>query len=281
MIDIVVPFFNQSLRVRACLRALDASVDEHTNIILVDDASAPEEAQAVRDAVATARRKVKILTHETNQGFCGSVMSGIAASDGKYVILLNSDTLPTPGFANLLVDVMERAPDIAAVGPVSNKTADLYQFRTGFPDVPSTPPGPFPQVLAFAKERRVGFSGKVTEAPYLTGMCLALERTAAEAVGWFGKDYLHGYFEDLDICCRLRAAGKRLAIREDCFVYHVGHASYASLDRLRIIPALMNNYRLFSTRWEHLPEHEDLIRRIQLAGQTATIGAYAKEASHV
>ena len=136
-------------------------------------------------------------------------------------------------------------------------------------------------VLAHAKSRRVEHAGKVTEAPYLTGMCLAFNRAAAEEVGWFGSDYVHGYCEDLDLCCRLRAAGRRLALREDCFVYHAGHASYGSMDRAWLVPALMNNYRLFSARWEHLPEHESLLRLIRQAGQTEAISTMIGEPAHV
>lgn len=277
MLDIIIPFHNQAARVRACLRSLQASAPPSARIIAVDDASRPEEAALVEETVGQMSRPVEVITRPVNRGFRESVMAGIEASSNPYVLLLNSDTIATPGFADLLLEVMQRAPDIAAVAPVSHVATDLYQQRPGFPEVPSTPPGPIREVLAYAKARRAEFAGKVTEAPYLTGMCLAVERAAAESVGWFCRDYVHGYFEDLDLCCRLRAAGRRLAIREDCFVYHVGHASYGNFDRTRIAPALMNNYRLFSMRWGHLPEHAELLRLIQRAGEGPAIGALPEE----
>ena len=62
-------------------------------------------------------------------------------------------------------------------------------------------------------------------------MCLALNRSAFDEAGGFGEEYRHGYFEDLALSCRLRTLGYRLAIREDCFVYHEGHASYRNRPR--------------------------------------------------
>jgi GT2 family glycosyltransferase len=281
VIDVVVPFFNQSGKLRACLRSLDASVGPETRILLVDDASAPEESAAAQAIVAGMRRPVDLITHAENRGFRDSAMSGINASTGAYVILLNSDTIVTPGFAEHLVDVMRRAPDIAAVAPVSNANTDLFQHRPGFPSTPGEGGDLIKAVLAFAKARKLEHTGKVTEAPYLTGMCMALARDAAAAAGWLGTEYIHGYFEDLDLCCRLRAAGKRLAIREDCFVYHAGHASYAAADRAWLAPAMLNNYRLFCSRWDSLPEHDELLRRIRLAGESAPVGTQAEEAAHV
>ena len=281
MIDLIVPFYNQGAKLRACLRALDASISAGARILLVDDASAPEEAAIARSTAAAMRHPVEFIVHESNRGFRDSVMDGISASTQDYVILVNSDTIVTPGFADLLVEVLRRAPDVAAVAPVSNTNADLFQYRPGFPETSPDFASLVKAVLAHAKSRRVEHAGKVTEAPYLTGMCLAFNRAAAEEVGWFGSDYVHGYFEDLDLCCRLRAAGRRLALREDCFVYHAGHASYGSMDRAWLVPALMNNYRLFSARWEHLPEHESLLRLIRQAGQTEAISTMIGEPAHV
>lgn len=280
VIDIVVPFYNQSTKLRACLRSLDASLLGDATVYVVNDASESEELAAVQAEIASMKRPVRLLSHETNRGFRDAVTTGIEAGQGDHVILLNSDTIVTPGFAGLLVEVMQRSPQVAAVAPVSNTNADLFQYREGFPENITAPGELLRAVMGFAKSRRAAFSGQVTEANYLTGMCLAVDRAAASRAGWFGTDYFHGYFEDLDLCCRLRAAGKQLAIREDCFVYHAGHASYAAAERTWLVPALMNNYRLFSSRWGHMPGHEDLMLLIRAAGQTDAIGAYT-EAAHV
>jgi len=280
VIDIVIPFYNQSAKLRACLRSLDASVSGAVNIFVVDDASHTEEREAVDTVISAMKGSVHVLSHTTNRGFRDAVSTGIAAGHGAHVILLNSDTIVTPGFAELLVDVMRQSPQVAAVGPVSNTNADLFQFREGFPAGNVELPELLRAVMEFAKQRRTAHAGQVSESDYLTGMCLALDRAAADGAGWFGTDYFHGYFEDLDLCCRLRSAGRQLAIREDCFVYHAGHASYAAAERTWLVPALMNNYRLFSARWGHMPGHEDLMRLIRAAGQTDAIGAYS-EAAHV
>lgn len=265
MIDLIIPFHNGFELLRACLRAVEASGFREGRIILVDDASSPE----VHDGVAGLTKRLSaetlLLRSETNRGFRDSVALGFEAGAHPYVLLLNSDTIPTPGFAGNLVAILEKYPKIQAVAPVSNVSADLYQYRPGFEAL--EPERPLLERIArFAAQMRQDHYGKVSAAPYLTAMCLAFGRDAFREVGGLPGDYIHGYFEDLDLSCRFREAGYELAIREDCFVYHKGHGSYGAADRAWLVPAIMNNYRQFSARWSHLPEHGDLVARIKFAG---------------
>jgi len=274
MLDVIIPFHGQAGLLVRCLRALAASGLPPGRILLVDDASKAEDAERVAGAVAGLDVPGLILTNGENLGFRGAVMRGLAESTAEHVMLLNSDTIPTPGFAGMLLEVLEKEPRFKAVAPVTNGKADLYQYREGFAPGPPDDPKLLHRIIRFSQERRQQAFGRASEAPYLTGMCLLLERAALDAVGQLGDAYTHGYFEDLDLCCRLRAAGHGLAVREDCFVYHQGHASYATADRSWLAPVILDNYRRFTRLWGHLPEHDDLVNRIRLAGADASIGVH-------
>jgi len=265
MIDIIIPFHNGYDLLMPCLRAVEVSGFREGRIILVDDASTPETYAKVQRLTGKLSAPVTLLRSEENRGFRDSVLEGVAASEAPYFILLNSDTIPTPGFATRLVEVLEKHPSVKASAPLSNVAADLYQYRTGFDELGADSPLPL-RIARYAAQIGQTHFGKVTKAPYLTAMCLALCREAFETVGGLPGDYIHGYFEDIDLSCRLREAGHELAIREDCFVYHKGHGSYGAADRAWLVPAIMNNYRQFSARWGHLPEHGDLVARIRYAG---------------
>jgi GT2 family glycosyltransferase len=70
-----------------------------------------------------------------------------------------------------------------------------------------------------------------------------------------------GYFEDLDLSCRLRMAGWRLAIVENCRIHHQGRATF-QLDP--DLPSIISrNYETFAGRWSHLPEHDDLVSKLR------------------
>jgi GT2 family glycosyltransferase len=97
-------------------------------------------------------------------------------------------------------------------------------------------------------------------------MCLAIDRQLFVDVGIFDDIYEHGYFEDLDLCCQIREKGYKLAIVEDCFVFHYGHATYrhkSTEEKHRII---WNNFAIFNSKWGHISGHDELLLKMEYAG---------------
>ena len=140
---------------------------------------------------------------------------------------------------------------------------ELFQFRQEFRNIEAdgVEPG---QLLAQFEQRRRAHG--TAEVPYLTGFCLLLDREVFERVGYFNHEYEHGYFEDLEVCCRIRAMGYRLLVDEDCFVYHVGHETYKHKERAESHRIIMRNFKIYETNWAHLPEHQELLRKMEYAG---------------
>jgi GT2 family glycosyltransferase len=266
MAEIILPFYGQHRLVARCVKSVQVATNGRCRLILVDDASAPEEREAV-ERFCTGLRGVEILSHTQNRGFKESARTGLRESRDARVILLNSDTIVTPDFDVLLLDALGE-PGVAAAAPVSNHPTDLYQFREYLHEAPEAVASePFRAVARLALRNRRLADGNVTYAPYLTGMCLALNRSAFDEAGGFGEEYRHGYFEDLALSCRLRTLGYRLAIREDCFVYHEGHASYRNRPRDEKFEIIRSNFVVFSDQWAHLPEHPGLVEKMEYAGQ--------------
>lgn len=270
MIEIVIPIYNEARLVIRCLRALRAST-EASRLILVDDGSAWAERALLDDYLASASLEVRMITHEVNRGFKEAARSGLDATTGRQVILLNTDTVVTPGFDTRLIAALGEGGNVAAAAPVSNHPTDLYQYRPALYIAPETTgPALFERIARNATVVARG-GRRTVEAPYLTGMCLAFDRELFEAAGGFGAEYRHGYFEDLALSARLRQQGHRLAVCEDCFVFHQGHASYRHKSSNEKIAIIQHNFRQFSQEWGDEPEHSDLLRRMELAGQVHPI----------
>ena len=109
--SIVVCIHNAPNDVVACLR----SIAKHTNIrrhhlILVDDGSQAE-TQAIVLQFATAYGATHIRNDES-RGYTRAANQGIRASAGDFIVLLNSDTLVTPGWLNKLASCAFSAHDI-------------------------------------------------------------------------------------------------------------------------------------------------------------------------
>lgn len=271
MADIVLPFFNEARLVIRCLHSLQASAGETNRVILVDDGSARQEREAVDAFLATSALDADVVTHADNRGFKEAARSGLATSRSRYAILLNSDTVVTPAFDTLLLEALEEDASVAAAAPVSNHPTDLYQFRASLYTAPNADGIELYAAIMRSAMLARASGRKLVDAPYLTGMCLALDRDAFDAAGGFGEGYRHGYFEDLALSCRLRALGHRLVVREDCFVFHQGHATYRKKAEDEKLAIIRHNFRLFTSEWGHEPEHRELLRKMEQAGRAFPI----------
>jgi GT2 family glycosyltransferase len=272
MIDVIIPFYNQHQLLVRCLKALELSACRSLDVVLVDDGSAPEELDRVRGFCGRLSLPVRLISHAENRGYKESIHTGLEACGNPFVLLLNSDTVPTPGFADLLVEVLRARPEIRAVAPVSNNPTDLYQYRE-YLDLPAQVEGKalYSAIAGLSGQAHRQAAGRLTLAPYLTAMCVALDRQVFDRVGYFGANYRYGYFEDLALCCAIRELGFQLAIREDCFVYHQGQGTFRDKRRSERIEIIRHNFAEFTAAWGHLPEHEDLLRHMDFAGRACPV----------
>lgn len=272
MVDVVIPFYNQARLLARCLKALELSDCRGLQVVLVDDGSAPADLQRVEEVCRRLSYPVRLVSHPENRGYKESIHTGLQACGGRHVILLNSDTVPTPGFADHLVEVLQGDAGIKAVAPVSNNPTDLYQYRE-YLDLPADLAGSalYRAIAELSGQARRQAAGRRVTAPYLTAMCLALDREVFDEVGHFGANYRYGYFEDLALGCSIRALGFQLAIREDCFVFHQGQGTFRDKPRSQRIEIIRHNFVQFTADWGHLPEHEDLLRQMEFAGRSCPI----------
>lgn len=277
-IDIIIPFYNQHHLLARCLRSVEASGFEEGKVIIVDDNSEPAAADEIRELSSQLQLEIEILSHETNRGFRDSILTGVKQTDTPYLILLNSDTVVSQQFATKLVVVMQDAPSIAAVAPISNHPTDLYQFREwiylrsdfdreGHQKVLETFEPYLKQRPLKSPAKEIVAGQEITIVPYLSGCSLALNRSVFEQVGFLHGTYEHGYLEDMDLSCRIRERGYQLAVQEDCFVYHRGQGSYGKKSVEWRTKIILNNYEVFKAQWGHLAEHDDLEAKMKWAGE--------------
>src|SRR5207253_290949 len=81
-------------------------------VIVVDDASS----DSTPDVVRGFGGRVRGIRHDTNQGFASSCNDGAAGADGEFLVFLNNDTIPKPGWLDALVHYVDEHPDVAVVG---------------------------------------------------------------------------------------------------------------------------------------------------------------------
>ncbi|MDQ2785419.1 MAG: glycosyltransferase [Chloroflexota bacterium] len=214
--SIIVPLFNRVLFTTICVRALMAVADrwDETEVILVDNGSQDGTAAFLTTLDATFR----IVRNERNMGFAHACNQGAAAARGDYLIFLNNDTVPQPGWLTALAGAMDGPCVPVVVGARLLFPDDTVQHAgLGF-NAQHEP------IHLFYGEEASEAARQSRAVPAITGACLLVARDRFLAAGGFDEGYVNG-FEDLDFCCRMRKEGGTVWYVAESILYHFESAS--------------------------------------------------------
>jgi N-acetylglucosaminyl-diphospho-decaprenol L-rhamnosyltransferase len=164
-----------------------------------------------------------VIENGTNAGFAAGNNTGIRASRGRNLLLLNSDTIVAAGAIDRLLAALEHDPSVAVVGPRivdAHGRAELTVGRIV---------GPWNELrqklLMPARAERVS---RLEHFPdWVSGACLMVRRADADAVGLLDERYFM-YLEDVDFCAAIRARGRRVLFTPAAEIIHVRGASRAA-----------------------------------------------------
>lgn len=249
-VDIIVPIYNAVDDLRKCVDSVLAYTSQPYRLVLVDDASPDPGVKEYLAALAAEGFRGLILHNETNLGFVGTCNRAMALRGDADVVLLNSDTLVTPGWLEALRRCVASDPRIGTATPWSNN-AEICSFPAFCRDTPigDLPP---PEVIADACAR--ASLRQYPELPTGVGFCLYITRALLHKVGLFDQvTFGRGYGEENDFCMRARKAGFRNVLCDDAFVVHTGGSSFTDKKR-----ALMEQ-NLHKLVTKH-PEYPVLVR---------------------
>lgn len=214
-VSIVIPAHNQLEYCRLCVDSIHRHATRPFKLILVDNGSTDGVSEYF-DSVPDA----DVAHSRTNRGFAGGVNLGLERAEG-HVILLNSDTIVTPGWLERLERVFDDA-QVGMAGPVTN-------YASGPQHIEGIEPDSIEAIDAYAHNRAEKYANKTQSVTRLVGFCLMIRDEVLQSVGKFDEEFGIGNFEDDDYCRRVREAGHRLCIAEDCFVFHFGHRTFQGM----------------------------------------------------
>jgi len=240
LVSIVILAHNQLRDTQQCL----ASIEKHTplahELILVDNGSTDGTGQFFR-GYAAKHSHVRVILNRANLGFSAGNNQGLACARGDSILLLNNDTVVTPGWLEPMLKTLELYPDCGLAGPVSNSVS-------GPQLVPSAHYSSLDELPKFATQWRAAHAGQSAEAARLVGFCLLLRRAVVEKIGGLDERFGNGNFEDDDLCLRAGLAGFKLRIALDAFVHHTGGQTFKGA-RMDYRASMERNWELFKTKW--------------------------------
>ncbi|MGH9183272.1 MAG: glycosyltransferase family 2 protein, partial [Acidimicrobiales bacterium] len=216
----VVVSYNVRDLLLGCIASLRA--DGVERIVVVDNASRDGSAAAA----AALGEGVEVVTLPRNLGFAAGANRGVARTDTPYVAVMNPDLVVEPGATKVLVEALERDPDLAVVGPrVDTPAGEVYPSARTFPDLGVAAGHAFLHFLwpANPYSRRYRLTdwdhGAAATVDWVAGTYLLARRRAWDQVGGFDEGYFM-YTEDVDLCWRLRRSGWRVGYEPAARVTH-------------------------------------------------------------
>jgi GT2 family glycosyltransferase len=238
-IDIGVCVHNSPDETKACLESLIAARRPQDRLVVVDDASDAPTARLI-DQLAKDHEGITLIRHERNRGYTRSANEVLKNAKGRWIVLLNSDTIVPAPVLRKLITCGEQFSRLGIVGPLSNAASwQTVPQLTGMDGKFLVNELPAP-LTADDMDRICGelSYGTVPFVPLLNGFCLAIRRMLIGHIGLFDEEsFPMGYGEEDDFCLRAGAAGFLCGLATDAYVYHHKSASFTAERRLPLVEA--------------------------------------------
>jgi GT2 family glycosyltransferase len=210
--SIVIPVYNQFAHTLACLRAIAAHPPHAAiEVIVVDDGSSDDTERCLQRVDG-----LRYLRRAQNGGFIASCNDGASLARGDYLVFLNNDTLPQPGWLERLLATFDANPGTGLVGAQLVYPDGRLQEAGGivFAD------GSASNFGRFESPNHPSYS-YVREADYCSGAAIALPRAVFDALGGFDRRYAPAYYEDTDLAFAVRASGLKVLYQPEARVVHL------------------------------------------------------------
>ncbi len=251
LLSIVIVSWNVREDLKECLKSLfevgdwGLGIGEKTpaiEVIVVDNGSTDGTVEMVRREFP----QVKLIAKGENLGYTRANNIGIKQSSGKYILLLNPDTIVKPNALQALVDCAEAHPDAGIIGAkLLNPDGSIQRSARSFPDIGA---GLFRNTLLgrlfpnnpFVRRYLLTDFGydQVREVDWVSGAAMLVKREVFEQIGLLDERFW-AYCEDVDLCWRAWQAGFKVLFCPNAVIIHkIGRSS----DQ-RLVPSLVQHHK--------------------------------------
>lgn len=220
-------------------------------VVVADNASTDDSVNVMRSEFPD----VRLLQLDKNYGFADGYNHALRQVDAEYYLLLNSDVEVTQAWLAPMLAFMDANADVAACQPklLSYKQKTLFEYAGaagGFLDCYGYP---FCRGRIFdTVEQDNGQYDNVVDLFWATGAALMIRSADYwSAEGLDGTFFAH--MEEIDLCWRLRARGRRIVCIADSVAYHVGGATLSKSNPRKTFLNFRNNLLML---YKNLPATE-------------------------
>ena len=238
-LSIIIPVHNALPFLNKCLTSLQKieGVDGY-EIIIVNDGSSQETVNYLNQFP-----QLNTIHFQQSKGFIEACHAGVNKANGKYILLLNSDTeLIEPTSFRKMLDIFKFNKNVGVVGARLLLENNTIQHASLIFD---------PKQMNYIhhnigkdKNDPVVCVNEVVDV--VTGACFMTSRGLWNKIGGFDKNYGHGYFEDTDYCLRAKELGYSTIYCGEALLYHYQSKSFSGGPTKE---HFSNNHEIFKQRW--------------------------------
>ena len=188
-------------------------VSDRMEVIVVDNASKNDEASIIKNKFPN----IQTIRSEKNLGFAGGNNLGIRAAKGKFLFLINNDTIFKEFNAQALIDRLSKSDKIAIVCP---------KIRFAWGDNPIQFAGYTPLSSITIRNSAIGCGeddhGQYDTphpTPYAHGAAMMIRKEAIDKIGLMPEGYFL-YYEELDWSMMMTRAGYEIWYEPACTIFH-------------------------------------------------------------
>lgn len=249
--SIIIPCYNQiEYTASAVLSILESKSKLSYEIILADDFSLIDDYKIFRDISPL----IKVIRPNKNQGFLKNCNFAADHAQGEYLVFLNNDCLPVPGWLDSLVQTAESDSSIGIVGSKLLNTDGSLQEAGGiiWRDASGWNYGRGKNPLAPEYNY-------TKEVDYCTGASFCIRKSIWSEMGGFDEHFAPAYYEETDLSFRLRAKGYKTVYQPNSLAIHLEGISNgtdlgAGMKRHQVV-----NREKFLQRWHEVLERDHFV----------------------
>jgi GT2 family glycosyltransferase len=245
-LSIIVVSWNTRQLLQECLESIYKNTTAISyEIIVIDNASNDGSVEMVRSLFGN----VIIVENKENLGFAKANNIAFPLAVGRYVLLLNSDTLVQPNALDFAVDFLNKNEDVGGLTPKILNSDGTIQ-HPGYIKEPSLETEIFE---AFNFEKLLGIKRKdiraadesTFEVAHACGCSLFIKKEVLDKIGYL-DDRMIFSFEDVDICMRIRRSGWKILYLPTSHIIHFGGGSRSKHNNRAVNAMLQSKYAFYN-----------------------------------
>jgi len=235
-LSVIIVNWNVRPLLERCLRSILKNTPSFSYEVIVVDNNSEDDSKEFLTRFVEKRKNFKVIFNRENLGFAKANNLGLKKAKGEYILFLNPDTEILSGALEKAVKIMDKNKKVGAF------TGQLV----GIDNKPQTNIRPFPSFffifsLFFSFQKIFSFCpyykyylgkkfdySKSSFCQQIAGAFLMVRRKILDEIGSFDENF-HIWFEDVDLCYRIKKHGWKNYYSPEVKVLHYGGESFKQL----------------------------------------------------